>query len=119
MSTHCKLRMCEHSAYRMSTHCKHRMCEHSGYRIFTHCKHTMFTQHHLHISHFLNLINRQFQGKQKFALKTFYKNIFILCNTLNIVAFMLGITLHWYSARQLKTRQPIYLKQHTEFLSNV
>ena len=31
----------------MSTHCKLRMCEHSGYRMFTHCKHTMFAQHHL------------------------------------------------------------------------
>ena len=33
----------------MSTHCKLRMCEHSGYRMFTHCKHTMFAQHHLNI----------------------------------------------------------------------
>ena len=31
----------------MSTHCKLRMCEHSAYRMFTHCKHTMFTQHHV------------------------------------------------------------------------
>ena len=37
----------------MSTHCKLRMCEHSGYRMFTHCKHTMFAQHHLEFSGFI------------------------------------------------------------------
>ena len=55
MSTHCKLRMCEHSAYRMSTHCKLRMCEHSAYRMFTHCKQTMFTQHHVNIGWFCTI----------------------------------------------------------------
>ena len=59
MSTHCKLRMCEHSAYRMSTHCKLRMCEHSGYRMFTHCKHRMFAQHHVEKVVFIKWMNER------------------------------------------------------------
>ena len=64
MSTHCKLRMCEHSAYRMSTHCKLRMCEHSGYRMFTHCKHTMFAQHHLEYHRNVLEVSREREGSE-------------------------------------------------------